>query len=262
MLEAAGVDGRQVDGGSGGGGDQDGCAGGVSSLAGVVRPDVELVCPGAGVCVTGADTTVSEAGAALPGADAEAEVDGADTELDGAEVEPGRAPAWEAAAVPDVAVPAKVAGERQTGFVSAVDGVAGLAAADGVLAFDRVSGSDVAELAKPELAARAVADPPLADTVLPDVTTGSGAEAPSGLAGASGWPLPLDKDSSGGGIAALGMVASERLPPSGMVTADESPSSLAEPAADGEPEPEEEAGPDGESDCEGESDGEPAPFLA
>jgi len=244
LLEAAGVDGRHVDGGSAGGGDQDGCAGGVSSLAGVVRPDPELVWPAAGVSVTGADATVSEGEAAILEAEVGAEepVGGADAELDGAEVEPGGAAAWEAAPAADVAVPANVAGERQTGFVSAVDGVAGLAAVDGVLAFDRVSGSDVAELAKPGLAAPALAAPALADaalaepelagTVLAAVTTGSGVEATSGLAGASVWPLPLDKDSSGGGIAALGMVASARLPPCGMVTADESPSSWAGSAAD------------------------------
>ena len=226
-------------------------------MAGAVTPGAELVWPGAGVSVTGADATVSEAEAALLEAEVAAEepVGCADTALDGAEVEPGGAPACEAAPAADVAVPVNVAGERQTGFVSAVDGVAGLAAVDGVLAFDRVSGSDVAELAKPGLADPALADAALAEpeligTVLPDVTTGSGAEAPSGLAGESGRPLPLDKDSSGGGIAALGMVASARLPPCGMVTADESPSSWVGSAADRE------------SDSEGESDGEPAPFLA
>jgi hypothetical protein len=84
----------------------------------------------------------------------------------------------------------KEAGERQDGFVSAVDGVAGFAAPDGVLAFATASGSDDAELANPGLADPELADSEPADTVLPDVTTGSGAEAPSGLAGASGWPLP------------------------------------------------------------------------
>ena len=91
---------------------------------------------------------------------------------------------------------ANEAGERHDGFVSAADGVAGLAGADGVLAFDRMSGSGDAELAKPGLADAEVADskpadselagPALADFVLPDATTGSGAEAPSGLAGISG----------------------------------------------------------------------------
>jgi len=61
-----------------------------------------------------------------------------------------------------------------------------LAATDGVLAFDRVSGSDDAELANPGAAEPALADPELADTVLPDASGGSGADAPSGLAGASG----------------------------------------------------------------------------
>ena len=183
-------------------------------------------------------------------------------------------------------MPANEAGERQDGFVSAVDGVAGLAGAEGVLAFDKVSGSDDAELAKagladpeladPELAdsgpANAeladpeltdsgpadpdVADPVLADIVLPDATTGSGAEAPSGLAGMSGWPLPLERDSSGGGIAALGIVTSERLPPCATVTGDESPLCWAESSADVEP------GPDRASDSEGEPDAEPVPFFA
>jgi len=93
---------------------------------------------------------------------------------------------------------ANEAGERQDGFVSAADGVAGLAGADGVLAFERMSGSGSgdAELAKPGRADAEVADskpadselagPALADFVLPDATTGSGAEAPSGLAGISG----------------------------------------------------------------------------
>jgi len=78
----------------------------------------------------------------------------------------------------------------------------------------------------------------------------------------------LDRDSSGGGIAALGMVASERLPPCGMVTAGESPSGWAESAADEEPDPDEEpaadeeAGPDGEPDSGGGSDAEPVPFFA
>jgi hypothetical protein len=228
LLVAAGVDGRQVEGGAGGGADQDGCAGGVSSFSGAVRPDSELVWPGAGVCVTGAEATVSH-------------TDGADVGADGAA-------ACEAAPVADAAVPANEAGERQDGFVSAADRVAALAGADCVLAFDRVSGSDDAELAKPGLADPKLADPKLADSgpadpeladsgpadpelagpaladiVLPDATTGSGAEAPSGLAGMSGWPLPLERDSSGGGIAALGTVASERLPRCATVTGDESP---------------------------------------
>jgi hypothetical protein len=161
-------------------------------------------------------------------------------------------------------VPAKVAGERQTGFVSAVDGVAGLAAADGVLAFDKVSGSDGAELVNPGLAAPALADaatadptlvaPELADTVLLVATTGSGAEAPSGLAGMSGWPL--DRDSSGGGIAALGTVASERLPPSLTVGDGEPASAWAESAAGDGPGSEEDPGPDAGSDSEGESGAE------
>jgi hypothetical protein len=164
-------------------------------------------------------------------------------------------------------VPASEAGERQDGFVAAVDGVAGLAAAGGVLALDKVSGSDEAELANPGFADPVLAlagpalDSELADTVLPGGSTGSGAEAPSGLAGASGWPLPLDRDSSGGGIAALGMVASERLPPCGMVTADEEPSGGAEPTGDEEPDPDEEPGPDGESDSGAESGVEPLPFF-
>jgi hypothetical protein len=177
-----------------------------------------------------------------------------------------------------------VAGELQAGFVSAVDGVTGLAAGEAVLAFDRVSGSVGAERANPGRADSALADPALVapvppnlelpDTVLPDATTGSGAEAPSGLAGTSGWPFPLDSDSSGGGIAALGMVASERLLPCAMVTADESSSASADPTVDDalgpgqelDPDdalgPDDEPGPNGASDSGGESAAVPTPFFA
>jgi len=95
LLEAAGVDGRQVDGGSGGGGDQDGCAEGVSSLAGALRLAAELGWPGPGVWVTGAEATVSDAEAAFLGAEVGAgvAVSGAGTGVDGAEVEAGGAAA-------------------------------------------------------------------------------------------------------------------------------------------------------------------------
>jgi hypothetical protein len=126
---------------------------------------------------------------------------------------------------------AEGAGKRHAGFVSAVDGVAGLAPGDGVLALE-AAGPDRAELAnpgreKPEpVSSRAMeaaaseavlsasrpgsASGDLPDAVLPGVTTGSGAEAPSGLAGTSARPLPCGRSSLGGGAAALGTVTSER----------------------------------------------------
>src|SRR5215469_12212981 len=62
-------------------------------------------------------------------------------------------------------------------------------------------------------------------------------------------------------MAALGMVASVRLPPCAMVTAGESRWSAVS-SADEEPGTEEEPSPDGASDSEGESDAEPVPFFA
>jgi hypothetical protein len=122
-------------------------------------------------------------------------------------------------------------GERQAGFVSAVEGVerfaaSGLAgfAAGGVVTFDEVSDTEGAVLANPApRSSRAMAAAAsmavfsgsgsvsgvLPVAVLPYVTTGSGADAPSGLAGTSGRPL-LCVLGSLGVTTALGTVTSER----------------------------------------------------
>ena len=111
-------------------------------------------------------------------------------------------------------------------MVSAVDGdgVEGFGSG-GVLPLDTVSDADGAELAKPApvnsrvmaaAASVAVFSRPgsvsgaFSAAVLPGVTIGSDADAPSGLAGASGGAVP-DARGSLGVTTAFGTVTSERL---------------------------------------------------
>jgi len=182
-------------------------------------PEAELDVPGADAGGPGVEEGLLGVDAAAPGAEA----GGPGAEADTPRAEPGMPGA-------EAGFPAAEAGEGQAGFVSAVDGVRGLAGI--ALAFDAVSWLARAELAKPGLAkpapvssrARAaaasadvlsgsVAPPPglpdASDVAVPGVTTASGAPAPRGFAGTSG--LPLAGPSACGGTAAFGIVTSDRL---------------------------------------------------
>ena len=180
--------------------------------------------------------------------------------------------AWAGAPAADVGELAAVTGERHAGFVSVVDGVAGFAPGDGVLALDEASWPDRDDLSNPGRAkpapvssrameAAATEDvlsfseagsvsAGVPDTVPAGATTGSGAEAPSGLASMSARPLPCGRDSLGGGTAAFGTVTSERLASGGFArdggsasareesgsgdesAAEDEPCAVEEPAAD------------------------------
>ena len=152
---------------------------------------------------------------------AAAGVAGAVAGVDGA----AAAPTWVDTDVPAAEVRSPAAGVgRGHGLVSAVDGVEGFGSG-GVLPLDTVSDADGAELAKPApvssrvmaaAASVAVFSRPgsvsgaFSAAVLPGVTIGSDADAPSGLAGASGGAVP-DARGSLGVTTAFGTVTSERL---------------------------------------------------
>jgi len=161
-------------------------------------------------------------------------------------------------------LPGAGAGDGQAGFVSAADGVQGLAG-DAVLAFDTVSGLARAALTNPGLAkpapvssrasaAAASADvlsgslapspglPDPSDVAVPGVTTAPGAPAPRGFGGTSGLPV-LGPAPACDGTAAFGIVTSDRLLSGAFVKdaglavpdPDDEPGAAGEPDADDEP---------------------------